>query len=139
MMTPKAPAPQLPVGAGMSPLSSAHAQDAAIMAQAQKQYPNVTSPKTIATGMGTAVGGAAVPEAGVLLKALSEGLGGGLGHAAGSMAQTGSPDLKGSAETGLGIAAGSAVLGGAGKLVSKVEPTLMTCGVVKPPMTGFPE
>jgi hypothetical protein len=88
MMTPKAPAPQLPADAGAeSPISSAHAQDASIMEATQKAHPVATSPKTIATAAGGIIGGGiAGPTAGLLTRSLATGLGMGGGTSVGQAA-----------------------------------------------------
>lgn len=76
---PSTPAPQ-------DQLWNANAIDASILAQMQKQYPNATSPKTIAATAGSLLLPEAVPEAGWLAHAVLSGAGAGLGTLAGQAA-----------------------------------------------------
>jgi hypothetical protein len=96
-------------------------QDAALQAATMKEYPKLTSPKTMGEAYGAALGGAVVgPGAGLLMKMLNVGSGAALGHMGGSMMESGKPDVKGSLETGAGFAAGEGIFGAASKVGGKV-------------------
>jgi hypothetical protein len=80
--------PESPIRLG--PLGG-NAQDAAIMQQTRKEYPNATSPRTIGAVAGSIVLPGAAPEAGWLAHAALTGLGGGLGTSAGQLAEGKNP------------------------------------------------
>ena len=111
-----------------SPFGGGNAQDAAIMKEAQKNYPNVTSPKTIGAVAGSTLLPAALPAMGVAGTAAAVGAGAAAGHAAGTAATGENPvskeSLTDAAKTGLAYGGGALTAGGLGAVGKYALPRL---------------
>jgi hypothetical protein len=96
-----------------------NAQDAAIMAQTQRQFPTATSPKTIGAVAGSLVLPGLAPEAGWLGHAVLTGLGGGFGTSAGQALSGENPasrqSLKESGANLVSFGLSDALFGGLGR------------------------
>jgi hypothetical protein len=118
-----APKPQEP-----SMWGGGNVQDAAIMAETQREYPTVTSPKTMAAVGGSLFAPGIAPEAGLVGRAILSGLGAMGGTAAAQGAGGENPasweSLKESGGTGLAFTGGEIAGGLVGKGISYGLPKL---------------